>query len=168
MDLIVLPIGVVRFDGAFYRCALGRNGTSTVKREGDGTTPVGRFPLRRLWYRPDRIGRPRTGLPVQPIEEDDGWCDDPADLCYNMAVKRPYSASHEVLWREDPLYDLFVEIGYNDDPVVAGRGSAIFIHVAQPRFEPTEGCVALRVDHLLAVLETVAPETCIDIKEPPA
>jgi len=168
MDLIVLPIGVVRFDGAFYRCALGRSGTSSVKREGDGATPVGRFPLRRLWYRPDRIGRPRTGLAVQPIEEDDGWCDDPADLCYNMAVKRPYDASHEVLWRDDPLYDLFVEVGYNDDPVVAGRGSAIFIHVARPNFEPTEGCVALRIDHLLAILETVAPETCIDIKEPPA
>jgi len=145
-------------------CALGRGGLVTGKREGDGGTPVGRFPLRRLFYRPDRESAPATGLPVLPLAADFGWCDDPADsACYNRLVRLPYAPSHERMWRDDTLYDLVVEIGYNDAPAVPGLGSAIFLHLARPDWAPTEGCVAMRRDDLLAVLVAVGPESAIDI-----
>lgn len=147
-----------------YRCALGPAGVTTVKREGDGATPAGIFPLRRALYRADRLATPQTGLPLGEISRDDGWCDDAADPNYNCAVKLPYPASHERLWREDGLYDVIVVIGYNDDPVMPGAGSAIFLHVAKPDYAPTEGCVALARNDLLTVLGDLGPESKIDIR----
>lgn len=145
-------------------CALGRGGLTARKREGDGGTPLGRFPLRRLFYRPDREPVPATGLPVLPLGEDFGWCDDPDEpLRYNRLVRLPFAASHERMWRDDGLYDLVVEIGYNDSPPQAGLGSAIFLHLARPDWSPTEGCVAMARDDLLAVLAAVGPESAIDI-----
>jgi L,D-peptidoglycan transpeptidase YkuD (ErfK/YbiS/YcfS/YnhG family) len=110
--------------------------------------------MRQLLYRPDRGSVPHTALPVKPIAPDDGWCDAPGDRAYNRPVHLPYPASAEQLWREDHLYDLVVVLGYNDDPVVPGQGSAIFLHLARPDFAPTEGCVALSRDDLLTVLAT--------------
>lgn len=134
------------------RCALGRSGARLDKREGDGATPIGCFSLRRVLYRADRIARPETGLPAAPIDPHLGWCDDPGDASYNTPVCVPYAARHERLWREDALYDLIAVIGYNDDPVEPGRGSAIFLHVARPDFAPTEGCIALRLADLSELL----------------
>lgn len=145
-------------------CALGRGGLVSGKSEGDGGTPCGRFPLRRLFYRPDRETAPATSLPVLPLAQDLGWCDDPADPAnYNKLVRLPFTPSHERMWRDDGLYDLVIEVGYNDAPAVPGRGSAIFVHLARPDFRPTEGCVALSRDDLLAVLAAVGPESAIDI-----
>jgi L,D-peptidoglycan transpeptidase YkuD (ErfK/YbiS/YcfS/YnhG family) len=148
----VKPNDVLLWRGLEFRCAVGRSGFRRDKREGDGATPVGRFPLRQVLYRPDRIAPPRTGLPLRTIRCDDGWCDDPADRNYNRLVSLPYPASHERLWRADALYDLVVVIGYNDDPVVAGRGSAIFLHVATDDWAPTAGCVALALPDLVTVI----------------
>jgi L,D-peptidoglycan transpeptidase YkuD (ErfK/YbiS/YcfS/YnhG family) len=142
-------------------CALGRGGIRPDKREGDGATPVGCFPLRRVLYRPDRLPLPETRLPVQPIGEDDGWCDDPADPAYNRPVKLPYAASHERMWREDDLYDLVVVLGHNDDPPARGAGSAIFLHLARPDYGPTEGCIALRREHLLELLGDCGPDSLL-------
>lgn len=139
------------------RCALGRTGLVVDKREGDGATPAGVFPLRRVLYRPDRVAAPETGLPVRPITADDGWCDDPGDPAYNRLVRLPYPGRHERLWRDDGLYDLVAVIGHNDDPVVPGRGSAIFLHVAKPDHAPTEGCVALALDDLRRLLADCRP-----------
>lgn len=147
-----------------YPCALGRTGTSRRKREGDNATPVAMLPLRRLWYRPDRQSRPVTHLPVRAIRPCDGWCDDPDDRNYNQPVRRPYRASHEAMWREDALYDLVVELGWNDAPPRRNRGSAIFMHVARPGFAPTEGCIALRKDDLRRLLRHVSPATVIHVK----
>ena len=141
------------------RCALGRSGISTVKREGDGATPAGTFPLRELWYRSDRLGAPTTGLVCIPIHPDSGWCDDPADAAYNRPVSLPFAAGHERMFREDGLYDLVVPLGYNDAPPVPGLGSAIFLHVAKADYGPTEGCVALAHDDLVALLARCGPET---------
>jgi L,D-peptidoglycan transpeptidase YkuD (ErfK/YbiS/YcfS/YnhG family) len=143
MDLIVNGSGEARWGELRFRCALGKGGLSRDKREGDGATPVGAWPMRRLLYRADRISAPATRLPSAAIGREDGWCDDPADPAYNRPVRRPHAARHERLWREDALYDLLVVLGHNDDPVVAGAGSAIFLHVARPDYAPTEGCVAL-------------------------
>jgi len=133
------------------------------KREGDGATPVGVFPLRALWYRPDRLAIPETGLALHPIAADTLWSDDPADPAYNRPVTPPYAASHERLWREDALYDLIAPLGYNDDPPIPGLGSAIFLHVARPDYGPTEGCVAIARDDLLALMRACGPETRIAI-----
>jgi L,D-peptidoglycan transpeptidase YkuD (ErfK/YbiS/YcfS/YnhG family) len=143
MDLLVSGDGTARFAGRLVHCALGRGGLSETKREGDGATPIGIWPLRRLLYRPDRVPLPVTGLPATPIGPADGWCDAPGDGNYNLPVILPYPASAETLWREDTVYDLIVPLGYNDAPVVHGLGSAIFLHLARDGYPPTEGCVAL-------------------------
>jgi len=135
------------------RCALGRAGVSARKREGDGASPAGSFLMRRLMYRPDRESRPSTKLPLRAMTLADGWCDDPADAAYNLPVSLPYKARAETLWRQDRLYDLVVPLGYNDDPVTPGLGSAIFLHLAREDYGPTEGCVALARGDLLDVLE---------------
>lgn len=154
MDLLVDSSGFVAWGSWRMRCALGRSGISPGKREGDGATPVGAFAMRQLLYRPDRESRPRTALPISAISSQDGWCDAPRDKAYNRPVHLPYPASAEQLWREDHLYDLLVVLGYNDDPVVPGQGSAIFLHLAAPDFAPTAGCVALKRDDLLTVIAT--------------
>jgi L,D-peptidoglycan transpeptidase YkuD (ErfK/YbiS/YcfS/YnhG family) len=159
--------GTLWFAGRGYFCALGRAGVVAVKQEGDGGTPQGRFFLRELRYRADRIPAPATSLPVYPIDAQDGWSDDPADEAYNRLVKLPHSASAETLMREDGLYDALVVLGYNDDPVVLGAGSAIFLHVAKGEagaFEPTAGCVALPLEDLLRVLSRCGARTQIDIR----
>lgn len=163
MNIKVFPDGHLTFEGHEFPCALGRGGVSTDKREGDGATPVGIYPLRRLHYRDDRVGCPATGLPTRAISPTDGWCDAPKDTAYNRLVQLPYPASHEIMWRDDALYDLVVEIGHNDDPPVPGAGSAVFIHVAKPGYAPTEGCIALAKADLLALLPFWSTATCISV-----
>lgn len=151
----VLPEGRLILDGLVFRCALGKGGIrpATEKREGDGATPAARMPLRRLLFRADRGTPPRCAVPVEPIAPNDGWCDDPGHPAYNRLVRLPLDASHERLWRDDHLYDLVGVLGWNDDPVERGRGSAIFLHLARPDYAPTEGCIALQERDLRAVLE---------------
>ena len=156
------PDGFLSWPGHRVRCALGKTGLTNDKREGDGATPIGNFPLRTLWYRDDRVD-PITQLSRFKIQPADGWCDDPADPAYNQPVKLPYSGRHEHLYRLDHLYDLVVPLGYNDAPVVAGRGSAIFLHVAKPDYAPTEGCLAIAPDDLLALLPGCSSETMVRI-----
>jgi L,D-peptidoglycan transpeptidase YkuD (ErfK/YbiS/YcfS/YnhG family) len=134
------------------RCAIGRAGIGDKRGEGDGITPRGTWPLRRVYYRPDHVDTPRCALPVTAIKPDDGWCDAPGDPHYNRLVRLPFAGSHERMWRADRLYDLVLVIGYNDDPVVPGKGSAMFLHLARPDFGPTEGCVALTLGDALAAL----------------
>lgn len=151
--------------GRQLRCAVGRGGIAPAKREGDGVTPVGRWPLRRVLYRADRLAEPQTQLACAAIRPDDGWCDDPADPAYNRPVRLPYAASHERMTREDGLYDVVVVLGHNDDPVVPGAGSAIFLHVARDDFGPTEGCVALALPDLLALLREAGPDSAVEVLE---
>ncbi|HEY1877521.1 MAG TPA: L,D-transpeptidase family protein [Rhizomicrobium sp.] len=139
------------------RAAIGPGGIAIKGGEGDGITPRGAFPVREIFYRADRIPKPVTVLGVQALEKDDGWCDAPDDPAYNRLVKLPYPASAERMWREDHLYDLVAVLGYNDDPVVPGKGSAIFLHVARPDFSATHGCVALPLADALAAIEQLQP-----------
>jgi L,D-peptidoglycan transpeptidase YkuD (ErfK/YbiS/YcfS/YnhG family) len=152
MDIVVTADRKLVFGDKTCRCVLGRGGIRADKREGDGATPAGSFPLRRALWRADRLRAPATALPITPIRPDDGWCDDPADAAYNRPVRLPHPARHERLWRDDHLYDLIVVPGHNDDPPAPGRGSAIFLHLARPDWGPTEGCVALALDDLLDIL----------------
>jgi L,D-peptidoglycan transpeptidase YkuD (ErfK/YbiS/YcfS/YnhG family) len=144
-------------------CALGRSGTTHGKREGDGASPVGRFAVLGGFYRTDRLARPRTPLRLRPIRPQDGWCDDPGDRRYNRPVRLPYPASHERLWRDDHLYDVVLDLDWNRRPVRKGRGSAIFLHLAKPGFEPTQGCVAVDPRAIRRLLERIGPRTRVEI-----
>lgn len=154
------------FDSKTYKCASGKGGAVSAedKVEGDGATPLGQWPLRRIFYRPDRITPPQSVLPLVPLRPIDGWCDAPLDPLYNRPVSLPYTSSHEKLWREDHVYDVIVELGHNDDPVIPYRGSAVFMHVAKTDYTPTEGCIALALDDLLDLLSRVDTDTVMDIR----
>jgi L,D-peptidoglycan transpeptidase YkuD (ErfK/YbiS/YcfS/YnhG family) len=152
-----------------FPCALGRSGRHYRKVEGDGRTPIGSWRLRTVYYRSDQSGRmtrPRISqhsLNLRGIRPNDGWCDARGDRNYNRAIKRPYPASSETLWRDDGLYDLVVALDHNERPRIQGGGSAIFIHVARQGFTPTEGCVALRIEHLRRVLAALRPNTRLQV-----
>jgi L,D-peptidoglycan transpeptidase YkuD (ErfK/YbiS/YcfS/YnhG family) len=165
MIFTALPQGIMRIGALEVPCALGKGGIKPAhdKREGDGASPIGVWPLRRVLYRADRGPLPRTALPVEAIDRDDGWCDAPGDRRYNRPVRHPYPASAERLWREDGVYDLIVVLGYNDDPVTPGAGSAIFLHLARPDYGPTEGCVALARPDLERLLAAAQPGDALEI-----
>ncbi len=143
--------------------ALGRSGIRADKREGDGGTPGGRFHPLRLWWRADRLPRPRTLLPVRRIGPADAWCEDPADRRYNRAFRRSANEPGDRLRRADSLYDLIIEIDHNVRPRVAGRGSAVFIHVARKSFAPTAGCIALKSRDLRILLGRITRKTRISV-----
>jgi L,D-peptidoglycan transpeptidase YkuD (ErfK/YbiS/YcfS/YnhG family) len=152
--------------GRRVRCALGKAGVRPAadKREGDLASPAGVWPIRQLLYRPDRLAPPATALPLAPLDPADGWCDAPSDAAYNRPVRLPYPASCERMWRDDGLYDLVLVLGHNDDPPVPGLGSAIFLHVAGPGYAPTEGCVALALEDVLALAAVALPGDAIEIR----
>ncbi|WP_186399934.1 L,D-transpeptidase [Stappia sp. P2PMeth1] len=154
--------GVLQFGGIVVPCALGRGGISRFKREGDGATPAGRFELLQVYYRRDRGGRPRSALPVAPLPRA-GWCDAPGHPRYNALVPLPCAASHEDLWRDDPLYDIVVVLDCNLHPAVPGLGSAIFFHLARPGYTSTEGCVAVARADMERLLSACGPGAAIEI-----
>ena len=152
--------------GITYPCVIGVGGLIPAdgKWEGDQKTPMGVYPLRACYFRPDRIPLPpRTHLPRIELARNDGWCDEALHPLYNQPIKTPFPASHEALWRNDHAYDLIIPLGYNDAPVVAGRGSAIFLHVMHDNVSPTAGCIAMRRNDLLAILPYLTPQTVMRI-----
>jgi L,D-peptidoglycan transpeptidase YkuD (ErfK/YbiS/YcfS/YnhG family) len=138
-----------------FPCALGRSGRKHLKREGDGATPFGTFRLERVLYRADRIQRPRTTLPASPIGGHDGWCETVGDRNYNRQIKLPYPASHELLKRDDRLYDIIVVLSHNHRPRIQGHGSAVFFHLAREGYAPTAGCVAVTLRDMRIILERI-------------
>jgi L,D-peptidoglycan transpeptidase YkuD (ErfK/YbiS/YcfS/YnhG family) len=166
MDLHVSmrgPRAVLDWGAGVRHAAIGPGGIGVKGGEGDGITPLGRFAVREIFYRADRIAKPGVKLPLRAIQPDDGWCDAPDDANYNRLVKLPYRASAENMWRDDALYDLVSVLGFNDDPVVPGKGSAIFLHVARPDYSHTHGCVALAFADVLAALEQLQPGDAVVI-----
>lgn len=119
-----------------------------------------------MFYRPDRVDPTliHTSLPVQALTANDGWCDDinyPKQ--YNQHVTLPFAGSHEALWRDDHVYDLLLVVGYNDNPVQLGKGSAIFMHMARDGYQPTAGCIALTEDDLLKILPQLTSKSSVTI-----
>lgn len=159
----MLHAGPLRFE-----VALGRGGIVADKREGDGGTPAGEWGLRRLFFRPDRLAPPATGLPVERIGPRHGWSDDPADPDYNRLVLHPETGergfSAERMYRDDHLYDIVIVVAHNDAPPEPGKGSAIFIHLMRGDFEPTQGCIALRRDDMLELAARLGPQTLVAIE----
>ena len=158
MDLVVKPDGTASYGGRTYRCAVGRGGVVRDKTEGDGASPAGRYRLTRALYRADRVGPPKTDLPLIQIAKTDGWCDEPADTAYNTQVSLPHPTSCEKLARDDRLYDIIIVTDHNNNPVVPGAGSAIFVHVAGGTdYPPTQGCIAFSETDLREILDQWAP-----------
>jgi L,D-peptidoglycan transpeptidase YkuD (ErfK/YbiS/YcfS/YnhG family) len=156
--------GRIVFAGLSAPCALGRSGVKVRKREGDGATPVATMRPVAIYWRADRLLRPRTALPIRPIRADDGWCDDVAHRRYNRSVRLPFPASHEAMRRTDGLYDVVVELDWNRAPAVRGRGSAIFLHLAKPDLSPTQGCIAVSIETMRRILPRLRPTTRIIVR----
>ena len=165
MNLIVKNAHIAVWKGRELRCAIGRGGIvhAAAKKEGDGRTPAGLWPMREVFYRPDRGSVPETVLPLQAMQPDDAWCDLIGDPKYNQRIKLPYATLDERLWREDHLYDIVVPLGYNDAPIIQGKGSAIFLHLARPDFSPSAGCVTLAKQDLLTVLREATADSCVEV-----
>lgn len=161
MQAVVHPDGRLVLRNDVFRAALGRAGVREHKQEADGATPAGLLRLRRVLYRADRLPAPDCAVPIEPIGEADGWCDDPTHRDYNRQVRLPHEARHEELWRQDRLYDVVGVLGWNDGPIERGGGSAIFLHAARPDYAPTEGCVALALPDLLRVLAVGVTELLV-------
>jgi L,D-peptidoglycan transpeptidase YkuD (ErfK/YbiS/YcfS/YnhG family) len=155
--------GWLTADGWTVPVALGRGGILANKREGDGGTPRGIFHPVQLWWRADRHPRPKALLPTRPIRPDDAWCEDPTDRHYNQPVRLGRERTGDRLTREDHLYDFIVEIDHNAAPRIAGRGSAVFLHLARPNFSPTAGCVSMTKTSMLRLLRRMSPQTKIII-----
>ncbi|WP_441232997.1 L,D-transpeptidase family protein [Bradyrhizobium sp. 930_D9_N1_4] len=143
--------------------ALGRGGILANKREGDGGTPRGSFRPRQLWWRGDRYSRPQTFLPARPIGDTDAWCEDPNDRHYNQPIRLDRGQGGDRLKRADQLYDFIIEIDHNTKPRIAGRGSAVFLHLARDNFGPTAGCVSMTRAAMLQLLKQLGPKTRIII-----
>ena len=154
---------------AQFLCLVGKSGlvAADKKKEGDGATPKGCWPVRCLYYRPDRIARyqlpSRLPLSVRALNPQDGWCDDASKKVYNYPVRLPFSGSHEKLWRTDGLYNLILPLGYNDAPPAPNRGSAIFLHCADKDSRTTKGCLALTQTDLLAAIQQIQSPLYINI-----
>ncbi|MGM0629432.1 MAG: L,D-transpeptidase family protein [Patescibacteria group bacterium] len=160
-NIEVCSLGELIFKNRKYKVAIGKNGVAKNKEEGDGKTPIGCFKMRKILYRKDKVKIPKSPLSVREIQGDDGWSDDSSSPNYNELIKLPSNESHEVLWREDGVYDLIVPLGYNDIDTVPGKGSAIFMHIAKPEFTPTEGCIALLKEDLLEILKNISKDTLV-------
>lgn len=153
LEVISGSNAILHFAGRDLRSAIGRTGVRVDKHEGDGATPAGLLSLRRFLYRADRVDVPKTSFRCEPLAGNDGWCDDPAEPSYNQQILLPHSGSYERLWLDSQVYNIIGVLGYNDDPIVPGRGSAIFLHVASPDMGPTAGCISLAYEDLSWILE---------------
>ncbi len=151
-------------------CRIGAAGAVNMEkgREGDSKTPLGKYILRFGFYRADRLPKPPSNLTFHALSPEDGWCDDPQDPAYNRYIRLPYPAeekqvSHEKLWRDDGAYDIILVMSHNDSPPIAGLGSAVFIHVAQPDDRKTLGCVALAPENMVRLLPKLRMGQIIEI-----
>ncbi|WP_097090577.1 L,D-transpeptidase family protein [Novosphingobium sp. Chol11] len=155
--------GRLQFGTLDIEFTLGRSGVCAAadKREGDGCTPLGEWPLRGVLLRQGKIDPAAIQLPWRWVREGDGWSDDPADPAYNRPVHLPRPFSAESLLREDDAYDVIIILGHNDAPPVPGQGSAIFLHLSEGR--PTAGCIAIDRGDMLKLLPMLAPGDTVEI-----
>jgi len=146
------------------KCSVGKSGIKKFKKEGDLATPKGVFKLGLLYYRKDRNKLINTYLKKKVINRNMGWCDDIKSKKYNQEIKFPFKYRAEKLYRKDKIYDIFINIKYNQLPIKKGKGSAIFLHLADKKYKPTKGCVALVKKDFLQIIPYINKKTKIIIK----
>ena len=153
----------LQIDDFYFKCSIGKRGTTRSKSEGDHRTPKGIFKIQYLYYRKDRLRKPDTSLKCIKITKDRGWCDDiNFPKKYNKLIKIRNHIKHEKLFRKDHKYDLFIPIKYNFKNPKVGLGSCIFIHLTN-NYNPTAGCVALKKKDFLIMLKLIKKNTRIKI-----
>ena len=162
MDIVVKN-GFLTYENQKCKCSIGYNGLTNNKSEGDGCTPVGTFKINKILYRPDKINNNIFSLDSEIIEESNGWCDDIDSDLYNQKINFPFNQSAECLYRNDDLYDIVCVIDYNLNPIIKGKGSAIFLHVASDDYSPTHGCVAIKKNDLLQIALELEKDSTITI-----
>ena len=145
------------------RCSIGKRGISIKKREGDKKTPKGEFRLKYILYRKDRIFKLKTKLKKIPINKKMGWCDDPNSDDYNKIINYPFKFSAEKLWKKENIYDIIIVIDYNLNPVIKNKGSAIFLHIAKKKYQPTNGCIAVNKKNIRLITSTINKKTKLKI-----
>ena len=145
------------------KCAIGKRGIKTKRKEGDFITPRGIFRIKLILYRKDRIKNFKTFVPKLSITKKMGWCDDPKSKKYNKLIKYPFEFSSEKLFRKDNVYDIILVLDYNMNPTKKYKGSAIFIHIAKKNYDATEGCVAIKKINLLKLIKILKRNTKIKI-----
>ena len=161
---LLLQNNYLHSDLGRFACVIGRAGLTTNKIEGDHKTPIGEFKFKKVFYRADKLGEMAFNLPSQVIDKDYGWCDDPEHKQYNQLIKFPFDSSAEKLFRDDDLYDIICVLNYNTNPIVPGKGSAIFLHICKPNFAGTEGCVAIEKKNILKLVNLIDLNTKLIIK----
>ena len=161
--IIVKKSGYLKYKNFKFRCALGKGGIKQKEREGDFITPKGKFKLIKIYYRSDRIKKINSTLKKIKIKKNMGWCDDVSSNYYNKQIKINKKISHEKLHRKDNVYDIIVVLNYNLNPIIKGKGSAIFLHVAKKNYNKTQGCIALEKNELLSLVSKIKKNTQIRI-----
>ena len=145
------------------KCSIGKRGIGYKKKEGDLITPKGRYRIKYILYRKDKVKKIKTKIKKIIIKKNMAWCDDPNSKRYNKLIKLPSSFSYEKLYRNDNVYDIILVLNYNMKPIIKHKGSAIFIHVSKSNYKKTEGCVALKKTHLLKILKQLKKNTLVKI-----
>ena len=161
---LVVKNGFLQNQDQKYKCSIGYNGLNKNKNEGDGCTPIGTFKINKILYRPDKINNNKFKIESEIIDHNDGWCDDVDSDLYNQKIKFPFNHSAEHPYRSDDLYDIICVIDYNLNPIIKGKGSAIFLHVANEDYTPTQGCVAIKREELLQIALKLDKNSTITIE----
>jgi L,D-peptidoglycan transpeptidase YkuD (ErfK/YbiS/YcfS/YnhG family) len=161
--IIIKNSGFLSYKNLKFRCAIGKAGIKKKKKEGDNITPKGIFKITKIYYRSDKIKNIKTPIKKIKIKKNMGWCDDPHSIHYNKQIKLPSKFSHEKLYRKDNLYDLFLVINYNTNPIIKNKGSAIFLHITKDSYKKTKGCIALKKGDLIQLISKIRKNTKIKI-----
>ena len=152
----------LNFDDFSIKCVIGKNGLNKNKKEGDKSTPIGKFKLGPLYWRADKIEKPETNISCKKINKNMGWCNDINSRFYNKEIKVNKKIKHEKLFRKDYKYNLFLVIKYNDKKIIKGKGSAIFIHLTK-NYKKTAGCIAVKQKDFLVMIKLLSKKSKIII-----
>ena len=163
MTIFIKNKHTLQIDEFKFKCCIGKKGSTNNKIEGDNKTPKGIFKIDHLYFRKDRMDKPKTLLKCIKIKNHMGWCNDVRfPKKYNRLIKKSKKYKHEKLKRKDYKYDLIIPIKYNFKRPVIGKGSCIFIHVTK-NYKPTAGCIALKVKDFLIMLKLLKRNSTIKI-----
>ena len=164
MTIFIKNKDTLLIDDFKFKCSIGKNGTSKNKKEADKKTPKGKYSLGNLYYRNDRVKKPKTLLKCLPIKKSMGWCHDiRSKKFYNKLIEIKKNLKHEKLYRKDSKYNFIIPISYNTKPIIIGKGSAIFLHLTK-NYSPTAGCIALKEKDFLILIKLIKKKTKIIIK----
>ena len=161
---IIIKKKYLLYKGYKIKCSVGKSGISSSKKEGDLTTPRGIFKLGLLYYRKDRVNFLKSKLQKKIIKKNMGWCDDVSSNKYNKQIKFPFKYRAEKLYIKNKIYDILINIKYNYSPTIKGKGSAIFLHLANKNFGSTKGCISIKKKDFLKILPFINRKTKIVIK----